>query len=231
MQRRGRIQQWAGQTAAALAWLTALASAPDLAATGRVVYAFGTVEVHRAGRTLEAEPGLEVGGGDVVETGADGTAILQLADSVELKLRENTSLSLDSLGEAGIRVGLGRGSLFSRVIARLSGRFSVRTDAAVAGVRGTEFFVAYGRRIDELPDVWLCVNEGSVEVSVARTAQTVIVKQGEGINIVGGLKLTPPRRYAWTRRLNWNSDPAKGEVLDRTNLDQAYSDLLDQDYR
>jgi ferric-dicitrate binding protein FerR (iron transport regulator) len=128
-------------------------------------------------------------------------------------------------------VGLTRGSLFSRVAKRLTGRYSVRTDAAVAGVRGTEFFVAYGRRIDELPDVWLCVNEGSVEVSVARTAQTVIVSQGEGINIVGGLKLTPPRRYAWTRRLNWNSDPAKGEVLDRTNLDQAYSDLLDQDYR
>jgi ferric-dicitrate binding protein FerR (iron transport regulator) len=232
MQRRGRIQQWAGRTAVALAWLAALASAPDLtAASGRVIYAFGTVEVHRAGRTLEAEPGLEVGGGDVVETGADGTAILQLADSVELKLRENTSLSLDSLGEAGIRVGLGRGSLFSRVIARLSGRYSVRTDAAVAGVRGTEFFVAYGRRIDELPDVWLCVNEGSVEVEIPRTAQTLIVRQGEGINIVGGQKLTSPRRYAWTRRLNWNTDPAQGEVADRTDLDQAYSDLLDQDYR
>jgi hypothetical protein len=233
MRRRGSIGQWAGRTAAAaaLAWLAALANAPHLAATGRVVWASGTVEVHRAGRTLEAEPGLEVGRGDVVETGRDGAAILQLAGSVELKLRENTSLSLDSLEEAGISVGLARGSLFSRVIARLTGRYSVRTDAAVAGVRGTEFFVAYGRRIDELPDVWLCVNEGSVEVEIPRTAQTVIVRQGEGINIVGGQKLTAPRRYAWTRRLNWNTDPARGEVMDRTNLDQAYSDLLDQDYR
>jgi hypothetical protein len=233
MRRRGSIGQWAGRTAAAaaLVWLAALANAPHLAATGRVVWASGTVEVHRAGRTLEAEPGLEVGRGDVVETGRDGAAILQLAGSVELKLRENTSLSLDSLEEAGISVGLARGSLFSRVIARLTGRYSVRTDAAVAGVRGTEFFVAYGRRIDELPDVWLCVNEGSVEVEIPRTAQTVIVRQGEGINIVGGQKLTAPRRYAWTRRLNWNTDPARGEVMDRTNLDQAYSDLLDQDYR
>jgi ferric-dicitrate binding protein FerR (iron transport regulator) len=150
---------------------------------------------------------------------------------VELKLRENTRLSLDSLDGEGIAVGLTRGSLFSRVTGRLSGRYSVRTDAAVAGVRGTEFFVAYGRRIDRLPDVWLCVNKGSVEVSIPQTAQTVIVRQGEGINIVGGLKLTAPRRYAWTRRLNWNTDPSKGEVMDRTNLDQAYSDLLDQDYR
>ena len=46
---------------------------------------------------------------------------------------------------------------------RLKGRYTVRTETAVAGVRGTEFFVAYGRRIDEHPDVWLCVNSGAVE--------------------------------------------------------------------
>src|SRR4030042_5634162 len=117
MGRRGSIAPWAGRTAAAaaLGWLAALATAPDLAAaTGRVTYAFGTVEVHRAGRTLEAEPGLELGGGDVVETGRDGTAILQLAGRVELKLRENTRLSLDSLEEAGSRVGLAPRRPFSR---------------------------------------------------------------------------------------------------------------------
>jgi hypothetical protein len=217
---------------AALTALFGLACVPSPeAAEGQVVYAVGSVQVHHGGETREAEPGLEVGRGDVVETGRDGTAVLELAGNVELKLRENTRLSLDSLDGEGIAVGLTRGSLFSRVTGRLSGRYSVRTAAAVAGVRGTEFFVAYGRRIDQLPDVWLCVNEGSVEVSIPQTAQTVIVRQGEGINIVGGLKLTRPRRYAWTRRLNWNTDPDKGEVVDRTNLDQAYSDLLDQDYR
>jgi hypothetical protein len=217
---------------AAVTAVALLTCAPDLeAAAGQVVYAVGTVQVHRAGQTMEAEPGLEVGRGDVLETGPDGTAVLELAGRVQLKLRENTRLSLDSLERADIAVGLARGSLFSRVTGHLAGRYSVRTDAAVAGVRGTEFFVAYGRRIDELPDVWLCVNEGSVEVEIPRTAQTVVVRQGEGINIVGGQKLTAPRRYAWTRRLNWNTDPARGEVADRTDLDQAYSDLLDQDYR
>jgi ferric-dicitrate binding protein FerR (iron transport regulator) len=221
-----------GPALAAVIALGVLACAPGLqAADGLFIYSIGAVRVHRAGGTLDAEPGLEVGGGDVVETGRDGTAVLELAGSVQLKLRENTRLALDSLEGTDIAVRLARGSLFSRVTGRLAGRYSVRTDAAVAGVRGTEFFVAYGRRIDRLPDVWLCVKEGSVEVSVPQTTQTVIVRQGEGINIVGGLKLTRPRRYAWTRRLNWNTDPAKGEVMDRTNLDQAYSDLLDQDYR
>jgi ferric-dicitrate binding protein FerR (iron transport regulator) len=234
MQRRGSTPAWRIQAlaAAALTILGALAVAPELqAAEGRFVYSVGMVQVHRGGRTLEAEAGLEVGRGDVVETGRDGSAVLELAGSVEVKLRENTRLSLDSLERSDIAVGLAKGGLFSRVAQRLSGRYSVRTDAAVAGVRGTEFFVAYGRRIDALPDVWLCVNEGSVEVQIPESSQSLTVREGEGINIVGGTKLTKPRRYAWTRRLNWNTDPAKGGVMDRTDLDQAYSDLLDQDYR
>ena len=95
-------------------------------------------------------------------------------------------------------------------------------------MRGTEFFVAYGRTIDAQPDIWLCVNEGSVEVAVA--GDTVVVEQGKGINIVGGAKITKPRRYPWTRGLNWNTDSGAGAVRDTTSLEQAYSDLLDQDY-
>ena len=68
-------------------------------------------------------------------------------------------------------------------------------------------------------------------MTIPETDQSLVVRQGEGINIVGGTRLTKPRRYALTRRLNWNSDPDRGEVIDRTDLDQAYSDLLDQDYR
>lgn len=50
------------------------------------------------------------------------------------------------------------------------------------------------------------------------------------INIVGGINLSSAQRYPWTRKLNWNMDPTAGEVIDRTDLEQAYSDLLDQDY-
>jgi hypothetical protein len=97
-------------------------------------------------------------------------------------------------------------------------------------VRGTEFFVAYGKTIDAKPDVWLCVNSGAVEVTIPDTGQTVVVKQGLGINIVGGAHITSPKPYPWTRKLNWNIDPRSGKVDDYTSLDQAYSDLLNQDY-
>jgi len=56
------------------------------------------------------------------------------------------------------------------------------------------------------------------------------VREGEGINILDGVRLTDAQPYDWTRELNWNMDPDRGEVYDDTDLDQAYADLLDQDY-
>ena len=97
-------------------------------------------------------------------------------------------------------------------------------------MRGTEFFVAYGRTIEDEPDLWLCVNEGAVEVSVPSTGQSVVVEEGEGINILAGLRTTEPKFYPWTLELNWNFDAESGGVFDDTDLDGAYADLLNQDY-
>jgi hypothetical protein len=211
-----------------LLWLL-LAAGRVAAVDGDVVYTYGQVLIHRNPEAVPAEIGMTVGEGDVIETAGDAMAVISLVDGAEIKLRENTTLSLDSLGRS-VSVRLASGSFFSRVNRHLVSGFSVKTETAVMGVRGTEFFVAYGRRIDSYRDVWVCVNTGSVEVAILETRDTLIVEQGKGINIVGGTNLTSPQRYPWTRKLNWNLDPAAGAVEDRTDLDQAYSDLLDQDY-
>jgi hypothetical protein len=211
-----------------LLWLL-LAAGRVAAVDGDVVYTYGQVLIHRNPEAVPAEIGMTVGEGDVIETAGDAMAVISLVDGAEIKLRENTTLSLDSLGRS-VSVRLASGSVFSRVNRHLVSGFSVKTETAVMGVRGTEFFVAYGRRIDSYRDVWVCVNTGSVEVAILETRDTLIVEQGKGINIVGGTNLTSPQRYPWTRKLNWNLDPAAGAVEDRTDLDQAYSDLLDQDY-
>ena len=205
------------------------ASFPVAAVDGDVVYTYGEVLVHRNPETVPAEIGMPVGEGDVIETDGGAMAVISLADGAEIKLRENTTLSLDSLGRS-VSVKLTSGSVFSRVNRHLVSGFSVKTETAVMGVRGTEFFVAYGRKTDRYRDVWVCVNTGSVEVAILETRDTLIVEQGKGINIVGGTNLTSPQRYPWTRKLNWNMDPEAGTVEDRTDLQQAYSDLLDQDY-
>ncbi len=206
-----------------------IAAAQIGAVDGDIVYTYGEVVVHRRSSILPAEIGMPVGQGDVIETGGEAMAVISLRDGAEIKLRENTTLSLDSLGRR-ISVHLSTGGVFSRVNKQVISGFSVKTETAVMGVRGTEFFVAYGRTIDRYPDIWVCVNTGSVEVAILGTQDTLIVEEGKGINIVGGTNLTSAQRYPWTRKLNWNMDPVAGEVIDRTDLEQAYSDLLDQDY-
>jgi hypothetical protein len=218
-----------GLAVLAAAALLLSGAAVSWGASGVVTYADGEVTVSRGGARADAVPGTAVGEGDAVSTGSDSVAVIRLPDGSEVKLREKTTLAMDSL-EGSAKLSLRSGGVFSRVTRQLAGKYTVTAGRAVAGVRGTEFFVAYGKTVDAQPDVWLCVNSGTVEVSVPETGQSVLVPQGTGINIIAGSRITAPRSFPWTRGLNWNTDPASGKVADRTNLEQAYSDLLDQDY-
>jgi len=206
-----------------------LLSVPLFAVEGTISYFAGEVTVERKGSIIVGEIGMSVYEGDRVATGANTTAIITLENSVDIKLRDETTLDMDSLSDE-VKVNLVSGSIFSRVKRRLVKKYTVKAETVLAGVRGTEFFIAYGRTIEDTPDIWLCVNEGSVAVAVEGLHKSAIVKEGEGINIVAGNKLTKVKKYPWTRDLNWNTDPGKGDVKDNTSLDSAYSDLLDQDY-
>jgi hypothetical protein len=218
-----------GRAAGIFIVLLALAVPASMSAVeGEVVYIEGFAWIDRDSTTIEADFGEPVFQNDIVTTAPGGLVIIELPRGRELKLRENTVLEMSSFDEE-VSIDLREGSLFSKVSKGFGG-FEVRAQSVVAGVRGTEFFVAYGRFIDAKPDIWLCVNEGEVDVTVADTGESVTVEEGKGINIVGGTTLTNPRRYPWTLKLNWNMDPNAGGVLDDTDLDQAYEDLLDQDY-
>ena len=201
----------------ALLPLSTLVPADD----GLISYFDGDVSIRRGNTTLEADFGLPVFQGDVLETGSNSLLIIQLNSKGELKLRGNTILILEATGKE-TSIILNSGSVFAKVNKLVNSSFSVRTPSMVAGVRGTEFFVAYGRTVETEPDVWLCVNEGSVNVSLIKTGDSVIVNEGEGINIISGRKLTEPVFYPWTKDLNWNTDPNTGSVIDKTDLDSLY---------
>jgi ferric-dicitrate binding protein FerR (iron transport regulator) len=170
-----------------------------------------------------------------VTTAAGAVAVIEMPDGSRLKLRESSRASVtwpgpknDTLAE----VFLSFGSVFAKVTKRLSGhQFHLRTPSAVAAVRGTEFFTAYGRAKGKNRDLWVCVNEGAVEIKTTKSGEGLLVPAGKGVLIKSGLDLTKPQAYDWTKNLNWNMDEAQGGVEDKTNLDGAYSDLLDQDYR
>ncbi len=213
-------------------FLVAAMAAPAalFALDGQVIYTEGTVSVASGSSQQDAAPGTRLSEGDVVTTGADGFAVIDLSNATQVKLREDTRLVIEAIGD-DTQVSLTAGSAFTRILKKLSGTFSVRADTVVAGARGTEFFVAYGKTTDSQRDIWLCVNSGAVEVSIPSTNQHTVVPAGKGINIVSGSTLTPARSYKWTRGLNWNMDPASGKVEDHTSLEQAYSDLLNHDYQ
>lgn len=202
----------------------------SLFARAQVVYLEGDVTIERRGQVADADFGDAVMEGDRVRTGARSTVIIDLGSAGELKLRADSEVVIEENRVREATVSLEHGGLFSRVRSSYEGRFRVRTDTVVAGVRGTEFFTAFGRTIDDRPDLWLCVETGEVLVEVPEAGASQLVRAGEGINILAGTQLTTPRRYRWTLELNWNMDPDAGPVFDTTDLDRAYGDLLDQDY-
>lgn len=200
-----------------------------LSAESMIAYMEGSTVVKRGVTDIRGEIGMSLLRGDIVETGRDSLAILELEGRGTLKLREDTSIVLDNLGDQ-MSVSLSIGGLFSR-IRRLAGReYNVRTPNVSAAVRGTEFFVAYGKTVEEEPDVWLCVNEGAVEVALENSGESVLVNQGEGINILSSNRITDPQYFPWTENLNWNTDPDSGKVRDTTDLSGAYADLRAFDY-
>ena len=92
-------------------------------------------------------------------------------------------------------------------------------------------FTAYGRPGASGRDLWVCVGKGAIELSATGSPEPMVVKEGEGVLLPGGKRTTKAQRYEWTKSLNWGMDPDAGDTSDTTNLDSAYSDLRDQDYR
>lgn len=218
--------------AAALAVVLAVGSYAASAAVpaARLVYANGPVAVISAGRLRAARAGERVLDGDFIKTGPKTTAVLLLPDGSRLKLRAGTSLKLDLSDQPAGMLGasLSAGGVFAQVAKGSGPRFRLATEHAVITVSGTEFFTAYGRAARGGADLWVCVGKGSISVASGRT---LAVREGEGVLLSGGRRLSKARRYAWTETLNWNMDEDRGEVVDGTKLDAAYADLRDQDYR
>lgn len=175
--------------------------------------------------------------GALVETSNASALVVSLNDGSLIKLgnrsrmrfrppREKTGLEL-VVGEVFAKV---RKATENKPRAKANNSiFKIRTHAAVAGVRGTEFFTSYGAG-DRSNDVWLCVNEGEVDVLDPATKKTIRVKSGEGISVTKSKGISNPKPLPWTKKLNWNMDSESGDLENTVDIKSAYTDLLDQDY-
>jgi hypothetical protein len=170
--------------------------------------------------------------GDKVLVGKKSLALLQIKGNgvtSKLKLDEESAIVLEKLptkSNLKSSILLQAGSLFTKVQNKYKKDkvFQVRTRNTVMGVRGTEFFSAYGQG----KDFWMCVNEGKVTISNKKGSKSV--NAGEGVFVEGGSSITKPKPYAWTRKLNWSMSGNFKSLKNKVDLSSVYSDLLDQDY-
>lgn len=218
-----------------LKWILALATAALVAGNltadaGKLTFVSGTVEVNGGKGWQKASLGAIVNEADKVRTGAKGTVIISLKTGATLKLKSESQITLSAVGKA-TSIEVEGGSVFSKVDRRLAGQsYQIKAQTMVAAVRGTEFYFAYGNKKKTKSDLWLCVNEGKVNVVDSATSSAVDVNAGEGIVIPTDKAIPKPKPYAWTKQLNWNMDAEKGEVEDKSSLKGAYKDLLKNNY-
>ncbi|MBI4976604.1 MAG: FecR domain-containing protein [Spirochaetes bacterium] len=197
-----------------------------------ITYIHGAATVTRSGTTTTAVSGSALRENDRITTADGATVIIALIDGTRVKVNERSTVTLAAVTGGKKNILLTLGSIFAKVKKLgVAEEFTVSTPTVTAAVRGTQFFIGYGTDKGIDTDQWLCVNEGAVAVHAAATKDTapVTVKQGEGIFIVNGKKITKPKPYAWTKKLNWNMDAAQGTVEDGGALKSAY-DILKKHY-
>lgn len=135
-----------------LLWVLALGLATSVAAAeiGQIKVVKGQVSVERNGRVLPASVGMRVETLDVLRTGPDGAFGVTMSDDSLLSAGPNSILSLDHYdfdavtSQGRFDAGLKQGSLAvisGRIAKHAPDAMTVRTPAAILGVRGTEFGV------------------------------------------------------------------------------------------
>ena len=118
---------------------------------GRVKVAKGTVTIERAGQSIVAAPGVTLHAADVVRTGPDAAVGITMNDNSLLSAGPNSVLALDRFSfDPTTHQGRFDSSLRRGTLAVVSGKLAkqspeamtVKTPAAILGIRGTEFVVS-----------------------------------------------------------------------------------------
>lgn len=141
----------------ALTLLTLFSSQAALAAgkiIGRFAVAKGKVQVITDGKTQKARFGFKVRQGDIVVTEAKSRAKIVLLDKNIVHISPETKMAFESYDVTNAAkktnvIGLLYGKIRNDVKQKYDGKnqkFQVRTKAAVAGVRGTDWISGYSRK-------------------------------------------------------------------------------------
>ena len=187
-----------------VAGLVALCAAGSVSAqsSGKFTYVTGSVQVQSASGFRIAKIGDEVNPDDLIVTGADGMAQLNMVDQARLSLRSNTRLRITAYPRArtdapGAVLTLVQGTLraFTSLLTDANReKYSMRTRVATVGIRGS------GNILNQSDDDTTTTNhtiEGSHEVrAIDGNFPPIITNPNQTVQVVLGqapkLIVTPP---------------------------------------
>jgi len=189
---------------AVVATLAAVLSAVTAAAqdVGTIAALEGSAQIGRGETWIPATLGASVAHGDELQTGRPGRLRIIFQDDSVLTLGDDSQVTVDeqvfrpAQGEARSLFQLLRGkvrAVVSDYYDRRGARYEVTTVNAVAGVRGTEFAMAYdpASRLTEVIGISGVV---SVHSAVDPTGPGVLVTASEATTIAPGQLPSAPRQ-------------------------------------
>jgi ferric-dicitrate binding protein FerR (iron transport regulator) len=159
---------------------------PAVQRAGEVARVIPAVSIARTGKNITASAKTVVDWEDVVNTQVNARARIALDDSSVLNVGSESSLKVvkHDAGAQQTELELTYGKLRTQAqkIAKPDGKFEVRTPAGVAGVVGTDFFVAYDNATNTMNVITF---EGLVKVCNL-AGVCVIVKAGQMTSVRSG---------------------------------------------
>ncbi|HEX4858506.1 MAG TPA: FecR domain-containing protein, partial [Usitatibacteraceae bacterium] len=131
--------------AAVILALLALGMSPAaMARSGTISFVTGLVEIQTGSLKRQARIGMEVNEGDIILTGTNGMAQLEMIDQAKLSLRSNSTLRVQRYPENPMQAGrvleLTKGTLraFTALLSEANRKqYTMRTRVATVGIRGS----------------------------------------------------------------------------------------------
>ena len=170
-------------------------AALDDPAGARFVSFDGDVRVVRAQtrETVMARADTQLHPGDIVQTQADGRALIQLADSSALLVRPNSVVTirdnarLDDGGRTNVRVAVARGQINVRTEQQPEGGSNIVETPLTRNNLAAQTGASFGVREDNTEDIR--VSRGQLE-TVTRGGEKAVVREGEyvALNQSGNFK-------------------------------------------
>lgn len=182
-------------------------SAQEGEAVGQVVQQRGVVTALRTTVARSLHLGAPVYQGDQVITAGQAKVEIEFSDGSTLAVGAGTTVEVESYAPAARRAGrllLLIGIIRTSIGELWSGGFEVRTRAAVASVRSTDW-VTEAR--EDRSSVF--VVEGAVEVTAEAGGASVLLAAGEGTDVPVGGAPSPPTQWGAAR---------VEDVLERTRV-------------